>query len=292
MGVITAKMRCCIMLFYYDLLDSIIDVMSSLFGIVNSILPFCILLCIYSFYYVLYSAILTWRFRRLWWCFALSICQCKVLYPTVQFYILLCRSSMIGLLSEFLYFVLRSRVMICFILWIEVVLCLRHILHGTQWTKIRRPSRGIGIVLSDSAIFCHPLSKWRTMLIRQIDKKTSIDQGLKLLREAKELLSGSLSDNIPLVISTSIRNPNRSERIASNLRALFSAYDGSTVSARRPAAQSRNQIAGPPKTKGKHASVFFKPRETWTHEFLCLSYCRQEVVLLFNHVPSTDFEEK
>ena len=51
-GVITAKMRCCIMLFYYDLLDSTIGVMSSLFGIVNSIRPLCILLCNYTFYYV------------------------------------------------------------------------------------------------------------------------------------------------------------------------------------------------------------------------------------------------
>ena len=210
--VITAKMRCCIMLLYHDLLDSTTGVMSSLFGIVN--------------------------------------------------------------------------------LWIEVVLCFCNVLHDTQWTKIRWPSRGMGIVLSHSAIFCHPLSKWRTMLIRQIDKKMSIDQGLKLLREAKELLSGSLSDNIPLVNSTSIPNPNRSERIASNLRALFGAYDDSPASTRLPAAQCRNQIAGPPKTKGRHASMFFKPGETWTHEFLCLSCCRQEVVLLFNHVPSMDFEEK
>ena len=47
------------MLFYYDLLDSIVGVMSSLFGIVNSIRPFCILLFNYTFYYVLYFAILT-----------------------------------------------------------------------------------------------------------------------------------------------------------------------------------------------------------------------------------------
>ena len=60
-----------------------------------------------------------------------------------------------------------------------------------------------------------------------VDKtdKTSIDQGLKLLREATDLLSGSLSDNIPLVNSTSIPNADRIERIASNLCALFSAYD-------------------------------------------------------------------
>ena len=52
-GVITAEMRCCIMLFYYHLLDSAISVTSSLSGIVNSIRPFCILLCIYTFDYVL-----------------------------------------------------------------------------------------------------------------------------------------------------------------------------------------------------------------------------------------------
>ena len=53
------------MLFYYDLFDSAIDVMSALFGIVNSIRPFCILLCVYTLYFVLpldnirlYSAIL------------------------------------------------------------------------------------------------------------------------------------------------------------------------------------------------------------------------------------------
>ena len=43
------------------------------------------------------------------------------------------------------------------------------------------------------------------MLIRRIEKKTSIDQGLKLLREAKELLSGSLSDNIVGLHMTSLK---------------------------------------------------------------------------------------
>ena len=53
-------------------------------------------------------------------------------------------SSKIGLLSEFLYSVLCSRIVICFIMWIEVVLCFCHILRGTQWTKIRRPRSGNG----------------------------------------------------------------------------------------------------------------------------------------------------
>ena len=62
---------------------------------------------------------------------------------------------------------------------------------------------------------------------------------------------------------------------------LFNAYDDSPVSNRRPAPQSRNQIVGLPKTKGGHASKFSKPRGTRTHEFLCRSHCRQEVVLFF-----------
>ena len=135
----------------------------------------------------------------------------------------------------------------------------------------------MAIVLSHAGISRHPLSTMADN-VDKTDKKTSIDQGLKLLREATDLLSGSLSDNIPLVDSTSTPNANRSDRIASNLRALFSAYDDGPGSTRRHAPQSRNQIAGPPKKKGGHASIFFKPRETWTHEFLCLSYCRQEVV--------------
>ena len=221
------------MLFYYDLLDFIIGVLCSLFGIVNSILPFCILLCIYTFYCVLYSAIPTWRFRLLWWCFALSIWQCKVLYPIVQFYILLCRSSKIGLLSEFWYSVLRSRQYDSFHLvklyYALVISCM-----ALREQKLDdRAGEWVSFSCSHAAIFCHPLSKWRTMLIRRIDKKTSIDQVLKLLREAKKFLSGSLRDNIPLANSTSIHNPNRSERIASNLRALFSTYDDSPVSSRR-----------------------------------------------------------
>ena len=97
------------------------------------------------------------------------------------------------------------------------------------------------------------------MLIRRIDKKTRIGQGLKLLREEKELLSGSLSDNIPLVNSISIPNPNRSERFAFNLHALFSANDDALLVL--DVLLHKVEIS-PPKTKGKHASVFFKPRET------------------------------
>ena len=153
MGVITAKMRCCIMLFYYDLLDSTIGVMSSLFGIVNFIRPFSILLYIYTlFYNVLYFAILTRHFRLLWWCFALLICiwLCKVLYPIVQFYILLRRSSKIGWLSKFLYSVLRSHIMFHLVNRSCIMRTSYRAWHSVE--KIRRPSRGMVIVLSHAPI--------------------------------------------------------------------------------------------------------------------------------------------
>ena len=77
---------------------------------------------------------------------ALSIWQCKILYPIVQFYILLCTyicyHPRLGYFRNFC-------VLFCVpVLWsvssCVVVLCLRHILDGTQWTKIWRPSRGNG----------------------------------------------------------------------------------------------------------------------------------------------------
>ena len=42
-------------------------------------------------------------------------------------------------------------------------------------------------------------------------------------------------------------------------------------------AQSTSQIAAPPRKKGKYVPMFFKPRETWTHDFTCLSYSQQAV---------------
>ena len=235
------------MLFYYDLLDSIIGVMSSLFGIVNSIRPFCILLCIYIFYYVLYSAILTWRFRLLWWCFALSIWQCKVLYPIEQFYILLCTymsyHPTLGYFRNFcILFCVPElwSVSSCesklYYAYVISYMARRMALSRQELDDRAGEWVSFSATLPFSAIRCQNGGQCDK---RRIDKKTSSDQGLKFLREAKKLLSGSLSDNISLVNRTSIPNANRSERIASNLRALFSAYDDSPVSTRRPAPQSR-----------------------------------------------------
>ena len=66
--------------------------MSSLFGIVNSIRPFCIFLCIYTFYYVLYSAILTYDI--------LDFCGDVLLFllGSVKFCKLLCNSTFYALM--------------------------------------------------------------------------------------------------------------------------------------------------------------------------------------------------
>ena len=110
-----------------------------------------------------------------------------------------------------------------------------------------------------------------------------IDQGIKLLREATELLSAAAGNNNGPATTTC--TDNRAERITTNLRTLFGSYE-CPGSNRRPAPQSRNQFSAPPRKKGKYAPMFFKPRETWTHEFLCLSYSQQEVV------PSKDMKWK
>ena len=99
------------------------DVLLFLFGSEK----FCILLCNSTFYYALiYVIIQDWvTFGIFVFCFA------------------------------FPYYGLFHLELSC-----EVVLCLRHTLHSTQWTRIRLPSRGMGIVLRHVAIFCHPLLKW------------------------------------------------------------------------------------------------------------------------------------
>ena len=86
-------------------------------------------------YYILYSAI-NMTFRLLWWCFVL--CQCKVLYPIVQFYILLCTKICCHPRLDYFrnFFILFCVPVLWSVSFCEVVLCLHHILHGTQWTKL------------------------------------------------------------------------------------------------------------------------------------------------------------
>ena len=173
-GVITAKMRC-IMLFYYDLLDSTIGFMSSLFGIVNSIRPFCIFLCIYTFYYVLYSAILTYD--------VLDFCGDVLLFllGSLKFCKLLCNSTFYALMYVIIQDWVTFRIFVfCFasqyydlfqlvkLYYAYVISCMAL---GGQ--KLDGQAGGIGIVLNDTAIFCHPLFKRRTMLTVMLQSETT-----------------------------------------------------------------------------------------------------------------------
>ena len=145
-GVITAKMRCgiAILLWSFRLHNNwcyVLSIWHCKFH--SSILYFFMYLHILLCIVFCYSNI--WHFRLLWWCFALSTWQCKVLWAIVQFYILctyVCYHPRLGYFRNFC-------ILFCVpVLWsvsaCEVVLCLRHILHGTQWAKIRWPSRGNG----------------------------------------------------------------------------------------------------------------------------------------------------
>ena len=108
-----------------------------------------------------------------------------------------------------------------------------------------------------------------------------LNQGIRKLREAADLLSGALSPSTDSLDSPSSPNASinssRSERAVANLRTLFGPYADLPGSCRKPATQSTSQIAAPPRKKGKYVPMFFKPRETWTHDFTCLSYSQQAV---------------
>ena len=51
---------------------------------------------------------------------------------------------------------------------------------GMALTGQKLDEQGNGYRSQPRSHFCYPLSKWWTMLIRRIDKKTRIGQGLKL----------------------------------------------------------------------------------------------------------------
>ena len=108
-----------------------------------------------------------------------------------------------------------------------------------------------------------------------------LNQGIRKLREAADLLSGALSPSTDSLDSPSSPNASinssRSERAVANLRTLFGPYADLPGSCRKPATQSTSQIAAPPRKKGKYVPMFFKPRETWTNDFTCLSYSQQAV---------------
>ena len=149
--------------------------MSSLFGIVNSIRPFCIFLCIYTFYYVLYSAILTYDI--------LDFCGdvLPFLLGSVKFCKLLCNSTFYALM----YVIIQDWVtfgifVFCFasqyydlfqlvkLYYAYVISCMAL---GGQ--KLDGQAGGMGIVLNDTAIFCHPLFKRRTMLTVMLQSETT-----------------------------------------------------------------------------------------------------------------------
>ena len=87
---------------------------------------------------------------------------------------------------------------------------------------------------------------------------------------------------IPLVNSTDPFLINTEVRELPQIFARFSVHTmhDSPVNTRRPAPQIRNQIASPPKRRGRHASVFSSLRKHG-HMNFCLSYCEQDVVLFF-----------
>ena len=174
-GVITAKMRCgiAILLWSFRLHNNWCYVLSIWHCKFHG--PFCIFLCIYTFYYVLYSAILTYD--------VLDFCGDVLLFllGSVKFCKLLCNSTFYALM----YVIIQDWVtfgifVFCFasqyydlfqlvkLYYAYVISCM-----ALSGQKLDGQAGGMGIVLNDAAIFCHPLFKRRTMSTVMLQSETT-----------------------------------------------------------------------------------------------------------------------
>ena len=113
---------------------------------------------------------------------------------------------------------------------------------------------------------------------------------INLLRQATDILSSSeLSENENNSSSTparpsssSIRSqntispsptPDRDAAVMADFRNLFSPYAATASSS-----LSRAQRPSRPPKRGSRPSPYFKPKETWTHDFFCLASPQQDQV--------------
>ena len=107
---------------------------------------------------------------------------------------------------------------------------------------------------------------------------------INLLRQATQILSASENVNSsssstasrPSSSSGRLHNPTPSDRDASvmaDFRNLFSPYTAPTSSS-----LLRVQKPSRPQKRGSQPGPYYKPKETWTHDFFCLSNPQQETI--------------
>ena len=119
----------------------------------------------------------------------------------------------------------------------------------------------------------------------------NFSRAINLLRQATKILSSSeLSENennssssTPARPSSSsaqsqntippIPTPDRDAAVMADFRNLFSPYAATTSSS-----LSRVQKSSRPPKRGSRPSPYFKPKETWTHDFFCLASPQQDQV--------------
>ena len=102
---------------------------------------------------------------------------------------------------------------------------------------------------------------------------SNFSTAVNLLRQATEILSGNTQSSIntatPTAASARLGRPIPSSREAtamSEFRNLFSPYSPSTSTS-----SSVSQKAVRPPKRGNRCAPYYKPKDTWTHEFVCLS---------------------
>ena len=102
---------------------------------------------------------------------------------------------------------------------------------------------------------------------------------INLLRQATDILSLGENENNSSALTAAGRShnpappPDRDASVMADFRNLFSPYAASTGSS-----LSRAQKASRPPKRGSRPSPYYKPKETWTHDFFCLAYPEQDQV--------------
>ena len=99
---------------------------------------------------------------------------------------------------------------------------------------------------------------------------SNFSTAINLLRQATEILASSENGNNS---SSSTATRDRDAAVMAVFQNLFSPYTASTSSS-----ISRAQQPSRPPKRGSRPSPYYRPKETWTHDFFCLANPQQDQV--------------
>ena len=110
------------------------------------------------------------------------------------------------------------------------------------------------------------------------DQASKSAKAIRLLREVTTLLSEEeAKETLGAEETTQRRGASNANAILNDFRSIFAPYQATQAVHRVPLVstfQSKNRSSHPKQKRG----VFFQPKDTWTHEFFCLSQKIQDRV--------------